>query len=346
VNRTEASDFQLSADVSVRVRELAREQGMSIFMVLLAAFEVTLYAATGREDFTVGTLSSGRGRQELVDLVGAFINPLPLVARLDPDLPFAAVLAGARQTTLDALAHDGLPFDAMCQAARVSRIGARSWPLLPVQLVWQESERQRQDVQSSLLFEPVPCHHDLTDMDFYVFMSERGGCIGGSCDYAAELFSAERIARLISAFCDILEQGCSDPRRSVRELAGRVHLEPAAQTLPPPGPRRPARPQIVRALTDMFADLTGAPCAPESDFFLSGGTSLQLCELAAPHSACMGYRYPAESAVRDTKRQLWRSWWRQRQDEAHGSSRRCHALGEIECRVVGCHGARGPVLGL
>ena len=69
--------------------------------------------------------------------------------------------------------------------------------MLPVQLVWQESERQRQDVQSSLLFEPVPCHHDLTDMDFYVFMSERGGCIGGSCDYAAELFSAERIARLI-----------------------------------------------------------------------------------------------------------------------------------------------------
>ena len=81
--------FELSAQLSERVKALARGQGTTPFVVLLASFHAFLYRLTEREDIIVGTPTFARSKAEFVSVVGDFVNPVPLRARLAADMPRA-----------------------------------------------------------------------------------------------------------------------------------------------------------------------------------------------------------------------------------------------------------------
>jgi len=126
----------LSRDLSARLRGLAQRSDATLFMVLLAAYNVLLKRYTGQNDILVGTPVAGRVRSELGGLIGFFVNALPVRLQLDGDPDVAELLARIRSRLLDVMAHEELPFELIVKAAERGRDGNRN-PLFQVQLVLQ-----------------------------------------------------------------------------------------------------------------------------------------------------------------------------------------------------------------
>jgi Condensation domain len=103
--------FELSAGLSDRLRGLARREGVTLFMVLIAGFYAALSRLTGQTDLAIGTQIANRNRLEIEPLIGFFVNTLVLRADLSGDPSFRDLLGRVRETTLGAYAHQDLPLE-------------------------------------------------------------------------------------------------------------------------------------------------------------------------------------------------------------------------------------------
>ncbi|HEX9939788.1 MAG TPA: amino acid adenylation domain-containing protein, partial [Longimicrobium sp.] len=113
--------FHLPNEVADAARELARREGATLFMVLLAAFDVLMARLSGTSDVVVGTQVAGRTREEIEGLVGIFVNGLALRTDLGGDPSFTEAVARVRRATLDAYAHQDVPFQRLVDALGVER---------------------------------------------------------------------------------------------------------------------------------------------------------------------------------------------------------------------------------
>ena len=106
----EIEPYSLAEDVTARLRQLARSENASLFMLLLAAFSVLLHRYTGKEDFCIGSPISGRTRVGTEDLIGLFINTLVFRCQPQPSSSFRQVLRQVRDTALEAYSNSNMPF--------------------------------------------------------------------------------------------------------------------------------------------------------------------------------------------------------------------------------------------
>ena len=122
--------FRIGPDLADALAALARREGATPYMVLLAAFEALLARHTGQTDFAIGSPVAGRPVPELEPLVGCFINMLTMRADLSDDPSFAELLRRARDTALDAFSHQRLPFEQLVRGAgrRTRRVPATAVP--------------------------------------------------------------------------------------------------------------------------------------------------------------------------------------------------------------------------
>ena len=120
--------FALTEELSRELRELSRREGVTLFMLLLAALQALLSRHTGQSDISVGTDVAGRGRDGLEGLIGFFINILVLRTDLSGDPTFRELLARVRETCLGAYAHQEAPFDKVVGGLRAARGGAPRRP--------------------------------------------------------------------------------------------------------------------------------------------------------------------------------------------------------------------------
>ena len=129
----------LNAETSERLREYARNQGVSLFMLLVSGFKLLLHRLTGQDDITVGTPIAGRNRSGTETLLGCFLNTLVLRTRFEtqaseaqrPASSFESLLKNVRETTLEAYAHQDVPFEKLLEILRVERDLSRT-PLFQV----------------------------------------------------------------------------------------------------------------------------------------------------------------------------------------------------------------------
>src|SRR5215213_2141848 len=133
--------FAIPANVTERLQALSRQEGATLFMTLLAAFNVLLYRYSGQKDILTGTPIANRNRAEIEGLIGFFVNTLVLRARMESDESFLSLLRQLRSTTLDAYAHQDLPFEKLVQELQPERDMSRS-PLFQVMLVLQNAPQQ------------------------------------------------------------------------------------------------------------------------------------------------------------------------------------------------------------
>ncbi|WP_329413625.1 non-ribosomal peptide synthase/polyketide synthase [Nocardia vinacea] len=130
--------FEIPGDVHVEVVKLARDQGVSNFMVLHAALAALLSRLSGSDDIVIGTPVAGRGERALDDLVGMFVNTLVLRTVVDAAAPFSSLLARVRETDLAAFGHAELPFEQLVDAINPPRSQARH-PLFQVLLAFDNA---------------------------------------------------------------------------------------------------------------------------------------------------------------------------------------------------------------
>src|SRR5262249_42949833 len=103
--------FDIDEELTARLRRVSREEGATMFMLLLAAFQVVLSRYAGQQDVAVGTVIANRGRRELEDLIGFFVNTLVLRTRVERRMTVRELLRRVREVTLEAYSHQDVPFE-------------------------------------------------------------------------------------------------------------------------------------------------------------------------------------------------------------------------------------------
>jgi amino acid adenylation domain-containing protein len=205
-------DYQLATippELTGSLKELSLREGVTLFMTCLAAFQLLISRYTGQHDLVVGTDVANRDRVETEDLIGFFTNLLPLRARLSAELRFTELLRQAKETTLEAYAHQDLPFEKLVEELRPPRDLGRN-PLVQILLVMQNQPNRQIDLHKMRVsrFE-VPI--ESSRFDLVLFLSESDNGLEGLWLYNPDLFDEPTIARLSSNYQKLLESIVRDP---------------------------------------------------------------------------------------------------------------------------------------
>ncbi|MFE6499119.1 amino acid adenylation domain-containing protein [Kitasatospora sp. NPDC057738] len=270
--------LEFDADLHARLAELAAEHGVTLFMVLRAAYATLLHRFGAGTDLPIGTPLAGRLDEAVQELVGFFANTLVLRTDLSGRPSFAELLARVRESDLAAHAHQDVPFERLVEELNPTRSTA-CHPLFQVMLAFAGAAEDGPDLPGVTVTEE-PVDFGTATFDLTLRLVERQGAEGaaaglaGVLEYATDLFDRESAEQLAAALESVLRQVAADPRRSVAELdvlpAGRRAAEAADHTPPP------ATVPLVPAVFEAQAAAT-----PDAVALVCGELSLTFAELNA-----------------------------------------------------------------
>jgi Condensation domain len=206
-------DFHLNDELSRRLKALAKAQGATLYMVLLAAFHLILHYHTGQEDLLVGSPVLGRSRVEFEGIVGLFTNPVILRANCSGNPTFEAFLDQVRHTVLAALEHQDYPTLLLVERLRPARDLSRP-PLCQVMFVLDKPHQLAEQGApifvlgdnglrmnpGGLELEAVPLEHRAATLDLVMLTIETVHSVSVSIRYNSELFDAATITRIAKHF--------------------------------------------------------------------------------------------------------------------------------------------------
>ena len=207
------------------LRTLSRDEGATLFMTLLAAFQTLLHRYSGQTDLVVGTPIAGRTRAELEPLIGFFVNMLVLRTNAADDPSFRALLRQVRQVAIDAFAHQDVPFEKLVEALHPPRDPSRN-PLFQVIFALQNAPRWAQTLPD-LTVTTVDPPKRTTRFDLEVHVHERDGGLRALLIYNTALFTADTIGRVATHFHTLLEAIVRNPDQTLSQLP---LLTPAERT--------------------------------------------------------------------------------------------------------------------
>jgi len=205
------------------LKALCLQEGVTVFMVLLAAFQTLLSRYSGQEEVVVGSTIANRNRAEIEGLIGFFVNSLVLRADLSGNPTFRELLERVRQTTLGAYAHQDLPFQRLVEEMQSDRDLSRT-PLFQVVFLLQNAPsadiklpgvtmRSLAGEEGFSLTQDVTAKFDLT-----MNILEAGNNLVALLGYNTDLFGAATIRRMLAHFKRLLQAAAEDPDRPIGEL--------------------------------------------------------------------------------------------------------------------------------
>ncbi len=203
---------QLTADLKL----LSQKHGATLFMTLLAAFEILLHRHSGEDDIVVGTPMAGRPMPETENLIGLFINTLPVRTSLAGDPSFGEMLGRVKEAALGAYAHQDLPFERLVKELQPERRLARN-PLFQVMFVLQSEEIQPLELPG-LVTEHFRVGNTMANFDLTLDVVERDGQLVCLFESNAELFEPDTIVRLVGHFQTLLAGIVENPEEQISAL--------------------------------------------------------------------------------------------------------------------------------
>ncbi len=208
--------LMLPAELSERLKELSRQEGVTLFMLLLAAFVTLLHRYTGEEDIVVGTPIANRNRVETEKLIGFFVNTLVMRADLSGEPSFRELLRRVREVALGAYAHQDVPFERLVQQLRPERDMSLA-PLFRVLFALQNAPTGKLEL-SNLSLTPVETGRAIAKFDLFMAMSDDEQGLGAALEYNTDLYEGKTINRLLEHFRALLESIASGPARPLSAL--------------------------------------------------------------------------------------------------------------------------------
>ncbi|MCS7304739.1 MAG: amino acid adenylation domain-containing protein [Thermoguttaceae bacterium] len=234
--------FVWSEELSDRIRRFAQQLGVTAFSVLMAAFHALLARICRQEDIVVGTALAGRVHKQLENLVGFFVNTLPIRSVAAEQLTFEQLVLQIHQQMLGAQQHQQLPLDLIVEHFMPGRPRTAD-PLFQAALVLQNAPL-RIPTASGLKIEPILLDTGVAQHDLTVYLWEYHGRWLGYAEYRSELFESGTIGRWLRMMETILHVAVRQPNRLVWQLP-----------LMPPGERR----RLLKEFSDGGPPL-GPPC--------------------------------------------------------------------------------------
>ncbi len=218
-----AEFFEISADLTDRLKSLSQKTGVTMFMTIITAFFILLARYTGEEDIVVGIPIANRMRVEFESLMGCFVNSLVLRSQLHGNPTFLELLQQVRQTALNAYAHQDLPFEQLVEALQPERSLSHS-PVFQVMFAWENVQMEALDLPN-LQIETFKTDHFTARIDLNVEMMETERGLQGIFEYNTDLFARSTIERMVGHFQNLLEMIASNPNQRVYELSVLTKLE-------------------------------------------------------------------------------------------------------------------------
>jgi pristinamycin I synthase 3 and 4 len=208
--------FDVDPELTARLRALARGADATLFMVLLAAFDGLMGRLAGRDDVVVGSPVAGRVRAETEALVGFFVNTLVLRTDLGGDPTFRQLVRRVRETTLEAYAHQDLPFERLVEELHPERTLSHD-PLFQVAFALQNVDMAPVDLPGlTLRLEDVDS--GTSKFDLFLEMWEQDGGLRGHLEYATDLWDAATVDRMTGLFLRLLETVAVDADRPLADV--------------------------------------------------------------------------------------------------------------------------------
>ncbi len=252
---------RIPAELVARLEVLAREAHATFFMVMLAAYDVLLHRYSGQDDIVVGTPVDSRGRPELEQLIGPFVNTVAIRSDLAGAPSFRTLLTTVRERTLEVMEHQELPFERLVEALAPERDLSRH-PLF--QALISLAPPEPGIVLDGLEVREIGTEKRDARVDLTLLLQPRDDGMEAVWEYSSELFDLETVQRLGRHFITLLEAIVGDPDRGVDALDLLEHAE-RADLLGRHGGRAEAFP--VFCLHERFeAQAARTPAAPAVTF--------------------------------------------------------------------------------
>lgn len=208
--------FPFSPALSQSLKTFCRAQQATMFMVLLAAFNVLFHRYTGQQEIIVGSPIANRNRKELEGLIGFFANTLPMRTNVSGELSFREVLARLKEAALGAYAHQDLPFEYLVEQFHPERSLSHS-PLVQVMFNFEPTIPQMAEMpglSASLMdYDNKSAKFDLT-----LFARDHGTEIFGTLEYNVDLFTSETIERMAGHLLTLLSGIVANPDQPISGL--------------------------------------------------------------------------------------------------------------------------------
>jgi acyl carrier protein len=208
--------FELPAHVTQGLKQLCRDEGVTLFMALLAAFQTLLLRHTGQEDIVVGTSIANRSRLETEHLLGCFFNQLALRTDLSGDPTFRELLARVRKVTLEAYACQDVPFEKLLEILQPER-NSSHFPIFQVSFVFHHSFPKPLEF-TGLTISALELPTTITKFDLSLVMESSARGLSGILDYNIELFNDSTIVRMLEHFQALLADVIQNPERELQRL--------------------------------------------------------------------------------------------------------------------------------
>ncbi len=205
--------YDLPAELAQQIQTFSQKQGATLFMTLLAAFQSLLHRYTRQEQILVGSPIANRTRSETENLIGFFVNTLVFKADFSQAGDFKNLLKQVRENTLQAYAHQDLPFEQLVEALQPERDMSRS-PLFQVAFILQNAPFDRLQLKD-LTIEPFPPENPTSKYDLTVYASESEQGITTFWEFNTDLFEESTIRRMMEHFRNLLTAVVRQPAQPI-----------------------------------------------------------------------------------------------------------------------------------
>jgi amino acid adenylation domain-containing protein/FkbM family methyltransferase len=310
-------DLTFPVELTSQLADIARRGRTTLFTAALAAFSVVVSRASGVEDFVVGTPTAQGDRADFGDVVGLFVNTLPLRANLTGDPTFFELLKRVCGSVLGGLAHRDLPFEQIVDDLRVSRDMSRN-PL--VQVIFQlastpsDTHLVGHEPFTGIVYEPQPTTR--FDLEFNLWLN-RDGHVCGHVSYATDLYDESTVLALVDQFAITAATLVASPDTPISTLIGPsapghrgpvIGELPAAEAVPGEEPDTETRRLVEAMWRQVLALEDSVPLSIHANFFHIGGNSRRAMQVAARLRDTLGvevpvrevFQHPTIAALADT----------------------------------------------
>ena len=280
----------IPAPVVEALRELGHREGVTPFMILLAAFQVLLYRYSGQDEIVVGGKTNARTRPEFEPLLGSFVETVVFRSAISAELSFLDYLGRVKTTVLGALAHSEISFDDLVRELAPQRDSNRH----PLFQVLFSTRAPFGDFPSGWDLTDMEVHSGASDFELFVEFSELAHSFAGRFVYSTDLFDGATIQRLRDNFLVLLQELVSNPYQSV----SRVPLLTGQESRPDARAekqRELVAPQdeIEERLLTLWNEVLGVyPIGVTDNYFELGGHSLLAVRLFSEIKFCFQLDLP------------------------------------------------------
>ncbi len=276
--------FVIPQHLTSLLKALSQQQGVTLYMTLLAAWQTLLFQYTKQEDILICSPIAGRNRSETKALIGCFNNLLPIRIHLNGSLNFYELLSQVKQVTISAYEHQDLPFQQIANLVSV--------PLSRAMFVLQNTPSYPLEFPGTTV-NSLLVHNGMSNFDLSLFMEEKEAGLFGEVEYKTDLFKATKIAQIIEHFQVLLASIVANPEAIAQLPAPNYSRLELPQT-----ESGVAQDELEIQLTKMWEKVLGKkPIQRQENFFELGGHSLLAVRLAAEITQLTGKKTPLNALL-------------------------------------------------